>query len=75
MSNEEYYLAIEKEGLFRAAHSPIPVLMSMKPQEAFLYLFDTAYAMGFGAAKQMQKDGIDIQAFNPAELSLIPKQP
>jgi hypothetical protein len=72
--DEKFYLAVAQEAFRNVVESGLPPLMThVEPERGFLYLFDTAYAMGFAGARKMAADGIDIQALNPQTLSLIPR--
>lgn len=71
--DEKFYLAVEAIGLETAIGGNLPAIMAANPKRGFLYLFDTAYAMGFGAAQKMVTDGTDILQFDPEKLSLIPR--
>lgn len=73
---EKFYLEVEAVGFQTVMEGNMLAIMAgaSSPARGALYLYDTAYAMGFGAAKQMQRDGIDIQTLQPEKLSLIPQK-
>lgn len=72
--DQKWYLQVEQLALDTLMASPIPSLAvrSGSPQKAFFYVFDSAFALGFEAAKKMASEGIDIEALDTGNLSLIP---
>lgn len=72
--DEKFFLSVEHVALETAVESGLLELILTNPSKGFLVLFDSAYAMGFGACQKMMREGTDVQQFNLEILSLIPQK-
>jgi hypothetical protein len=72
MTNDELlYLDVEQVALKALSESLPKLLGQATGKDAFIRFFDLAYAMGFEAAKQMNRDGVDIMALDARQLSIV----